>query len=126
MTEGLFQQSVIELAEVLGWKVYHVSNVKGRLRSKSGEGFPDLVLVREITLFAECKNDVRQPTEDQDAWLVALHESGQYSGVWRPRDWSKVSEILSSRWPPETLPEWRGEWRQETARRVIDRECEIH
>ena len=49
---------MIELAEICGWRSYHVSNVKGRLRAKSSIGFPDLVLTRAGRMIAaELKRD---------------------------------------------------------------------
>ena len=56
-TEDGLQQAVIELAELSGWRVYHVKNVKGQLRNKTSVGFPDLVLAHEHlgVVFAEIK-----------------------------------------------------------------------
>ena len=57
LKEKDFQKTVIELAELQGWRVYHVANVRKQLRSKTGEGFPDLVLARERCLFRELKTE---------------------------------------------------------------------
>ena len=75
MKESAFQKTVIEMAEWWGWRVYHVAKVKGQLRSTTGEGFPDLVLVRGDTLlFRELKVGKNYATEEQVEWLAALCE----------------------------------------------------
>ena len=82
-----FQRTVIELAEVCGWRSYHVANVKGRLRAKSSIGFPDLVLVRSgRVIAAELKRDGRDLTDPQRAWLDALDlVPGIEAVCWRRR-----------------------------------------
>ena len=51
LSEADFQKTVIEVAELHQWRIYHVANVKGQLRSKTSEGFPDLVLARYHDVF---------------------------------------------------------------------------
>ena len=41
-SEADFQRTVIELAELHRWRIYHVARVKGKLRSHTSKGFPDL------------------------------------------------------------------------------------
>ena len=51
LSEDELQAAIIEMAETLGWLVYHTRDSRG-----SAEGFPDLVLVREPRiLFVELK-----------------------------------------------------------------------
>ena len=86
--EREFQKAVVELAENCGWLVYHVSNVKGSLRNSTAVGFPDLVLVHPQNsypsdgnpriLFWECKIPPNKPTENQNAWLEAIEQAGEY------------------------------------------------
>ena len=101
MTESQLQKSVIELAELLGYLVYHVSNVKGQLRNTTSVGFPDLCMVHRRTgavVFAELKSDKGVLTERQLEWSAALSKCGGVSDVrlhwdpvkyvvWRPEYW---------------------------------------
>ena len=94
-----FQRTVIELAEICGWRSYHVANVKGRLRARSSIGFPDLVLTRDgCMIAAELKRAGRDPTDAQRQWLHAL---GLVPGVtavcWRPADWPEIEATLTRR-----------------------------
>ena len=95
LKEGDFQKPVIELAEWSGWSVYHVANVKGQLRSATGEGFPDLVLARgPRLLFRELKVGKNKPTAKQLIWGALLLAAGQDWKVWRPKDWPEIKETL--------------------------------
>ena len=76
-----FQRAVIELGELNGWSVYHVSNVHRQLRSQTSVGFPDLVAVR---------GEKEQPTADQKAWIARLRSAGEDACVWRPSDWTEI------------------------------------
>ena len=100
-----FQRSVVELAELLGWKIYHVANVRGRLRAKSSIGFPDLLLTRAGRLIvAELKRDGREPTDAQQGWLDALAlVPGITVACWRPADFDEIADVLSPGTRPATL-----------------------
>ena len=111
MTEAQFQRSVIELAQLNGWKVAHfrpAQNGRGNWRTPvaaDGAGFPDLVLVRDRVIFAELKTDRGRVRPEQQAWLDALTEArvkAQTSGVldvviWRPKDWPDILATLNTR-----------------------------
>ena len=94
LKESDFQKTVIDLAEFQGWRVYHVAKVKGQLRSKTGEGFPDLVLARERCLFRELKRESEDPSDDQEIWLMILIAAGEDAKVWRPSDWPEIEKTL--------------------------------
>ena len=85
MPEASLQASIVELASLLGWRVFHVHDS----RRSIGAGFPDLLLARPPrVLVFELKREGRYPTATQRGWLEALAECpGIESGVWRPRDW---------------------------------------
>ena len=85
---------VVELAELCGWMVYHVTNVKGQLRNSSSVGFPDLVLVRDRVLFRELKTGRNRTTEAQDLWIASLGKAEANVGVWTPGDWDEIQETL--------------------------------
>lgn len=89
MTERELQNAVIELAEVNGFLVHHVVNVKGQLRNSTSVGFPDLAMVNKYTgqvIFAELKNEKGKLTAAQKEWGDALRDH-QYH-VWRPSHWA--------------------------------------
>ena len=94
--EADFQRTIIELAELHQWRVYHVANVKGRLRSKTSVGFPDLVLARAgcRPVFAELKLEGEDPTDEQEIWLALLRSGGERVFVWRPSDWREIEAVL--------------------------------
>jgi hypothetical protein len=83
VTEAELQAAIVELAQLLGWRVYHTHDSR-----HSAAGFPDLVLVRGRRLvFAELKTGRRRVTEEQARWLAALGEAGVETHVWREDDW---------------------------------------
>ena len=92
-----FQRSVVQLAEFFGWKVYHVADVKGRLRARSSVGYPDLTLLRDGTMIvAECKRDGLHPTDRQQQWLEAFAlVPGVRAFCWRPADWPEIEALLT-------------------------------
>lgn len=79
MTEAELQNQVVAMAKRLGWLVYHTYSSK-----KSAPGFPDLVLVRERTLFRELKSATGVLSPPQRTWLAALRTSGADADVWKP------------------------------------------
>ena len=127
MTETNMQGGIIQAAELHGWDVYHVANVgrnkqkikcpscghnfiretKGRLRSKSGEGYMDLTLVhgqRAMFMFAELKDDERDKTLPihQRRWRQTITEAARYGAqaahaVWRPKHYDDVLNYLGDR-----------------------------
>ena len=111
MTEAQFQRSVIELAQLNGWKVAHfrpAQNGKGAWRTPvaaDGAGFPDLVLVRDRVIFAELKTNTGRVSPAQREWLDALTRAGANTHkaasvetvVWRPEDWHEILAALNTR-----------------------------
>ena len=77
VSERDFQRTVIELAKVRGWLVYHAlpaRTKKGwRTLTQGDVGFPDLVMVRPPRLiFAELKSEKGKMTVEQESWQDAL------------------------------------------------------
>lgn len=98
ISEREFQAQVIRMAEFLGYYCYHVSNVKGQLKTHTSIGFPDLVLCGNgRLLFRELKVRGNQPTKAQSEWLRRLIEAGHDADIWRPSDWRKIERELKSR-----------------------------
>ena len=96
-TEKGFQRTVIELATLLHWKVYHVYDSR-----RSDEGYPDLTLCKPAVngmpgrlIMAELKTDVGRVSPAQRAWLAALAGvPGVLACVWRPRDFAAIQAAL--------------------------------
>ena len=91
LLERDFQKAIIDYAQLLRWRVYHVSDVRGRLRSDDGEGFPDLLMVKDfyphpnIQIAAELKCGNRTTSPKQRAWLNWFDRvEGCAAVVWRP------------------------------------------
>mgnify|MGYP001585176942 CR=1 FL=1 len=95
MGEAGLQAAVIDLAHLLGWRIFHArpaQNSRGDWRtavSADGAGFPDLVMARKgVVIFAELKSEKGRLSPAQEAWLAALAWNGNCrSFVWRPADW---------------------------------------
>jgi len=93
MSEEAFQQWVIELARVCGWRYYHT-----RYSKRSPSGFPDLVLVRNgLLIFAELKSEKGRVTTDQQDWLDELDDVVPVIAVfvWRPSDMEQIARVLT-------------------------------
>jgi hypothetical protein len=109
MLEAELQDHVRRTALANGWLYYHT------YRSKRSEpGFPDTVLLKVglkgWLYFVECKRESEKPTDEQKAWLAALHSfrilAKNFTGmdidvagfVWRPSDWlsGKIAATLSA------------------------------
>jgi hypothetical protein len=93
VSERRFQETVIELAEWRGWRVFHPwSSIH------SAAGYPDLTLVRQGRLvFAELKSEKGKVTPEQERWMAALSGVPAVDVfVWRPSDWAEIEEVLSA------------------------------
>ena len=94
-SESDFQATIIQMAELHRWRIYHVANAKRQLRSNTSFGFPDLVLARPRSLvFAELKLEGENPNLEQEIWHALLRSAGAEVYVWRPSDWSEIEEVL--------------------------------
>lgn len=92
VSERDFRQQVIDLAILLGFKVYF-----SWTSIHSPAGFPDLVLIspeRKRVLFCELKSEKGKTTLAQDEWLKALADCGQTVYLWRPGDFDEIVKIL--------------------------------
>ena len=105
MTEGAFQEQVIDLAHLRRWTIAHFRSVKVTRADGStywqtpvqadGAGFPDLVLVRDGRLiFAELKRESGKLTPEQEGWLELLRATSAGVYVFRPSDWALIEELL--------------------------------
>lgn len=98
VNERDFQNQVIELATLCGWRVqaFRAARTKDGWRTplQGHRGGPDLLLVRERVLFRELKRDSGRLTEEQEAWGAALQAAGADWAVWRPREWPRIEDAL--------------------------------
>jgi len=98
MLEKDFQAQVVELAKLLGWKVYSTRaamTMKGFRTPVTSKGFPDLLLLRKGRLIgAELKVSAKVSPE-QEVWLSELSEvPGITCHVWRPSQMTEIVEAL--------------------------------
>lgn len=99
---GEWEDTVIETAQIFGWKVMHIRPVFDGKRKRwvtgiaaDGKGWPDLTLVRERIIVAELKSGSGQPSPEQRAWLDRLQMAGCEAYVWYDTDdFSVIAEIL--------------------------------
>ena len=105
ISESDFQQSVIDLAQLSGWKVAHftVGITKAGYRTPmiGDKGYPDITAVKNGQLiFAELKTEKGKPSTDQQDWLMALGEVSYMAQanisvyLWRPSDWTTIERVF--------------------------------
>ena len=102
MTEAQFQQQIIDLGHLYGWRIAHFRPAltsKGYKTpvSADGKGFPDLVMVKRARLiFAEVKSDTGKLSPEQKDWITALTCSMRCECyIWKPENWDEIVEILT-------------------------------
>jgi len=83
MSEAQLQTNVIEMAEALGWRVFHCRDS----RRQKVEGLPDLIMVRERVIWAELKRSKKDATVLQWQVIEELKRAGQEVYVWHPEQW---------------------------------------
>jgi hypothetical protein len=101
VTEDEWQQQLIELAHILGWKHMHVRRSIGKGRkwvtATNVIGWPDLVMWSERQkrlIFAELKSESGKTSPEQDDVIASLRAAGQEVYVWRPSDLDEALRIL--------------------------------
>lgn len=110
-SEGEFQASVVELAELAGWRVLHVRPVTDqRSRTRTPTtciGWPDLCLWRPGRFMAaELKAERGRLSPAQRDVLDSLAAAGVECHVWRPSDWPAIEAVLRGR--SRLLDAWQG------------------
>lgn len=93
-----FQRQVVELAEILDWKVNHTRPAitsRGYRVPTTSIGFPDLTIARRgCVWFVELKTAVGLPTVEQLGWMRVLGPLGR---VAQPEDLDALGRILAGR-----------------------------
>lgn len=105
MTEREFQNTVIDMARLLGWKVAHFRPAQTSQGWRTpveadAKGFPDLVLVRERIVYLELKSATGKVTPEQADWIAAINAADGTALVVRPTDIDKIEHALKKRMPP--------------------------
>ena len=86
-----FQQRVVHLFRLYGWKVYSVPDS----RRASLAGYPDLTMWKGRQLvFAELKREKGVVSVAQEITLKELSEVARVF-VWRPSDWEQIERVAS-------------------------------
>lgn len=101
MLEAQFQATVIQLAKVNHWMVFHPAKMQGRdgvwrTALSGNKGFPDLVLAHKERglIMAELKSETGKVSFDQQMWMTNL-ASWAECYIWRPKDLDAIAERLS-------------------------------
>jgi hypothetical protein len=102
ITERQHQRAVLDLAKLLGWMVTHfrpAQTSKGWRTpvAADGEGFPDLVLIRDRVVFLELKTASGQLSVAQRNWLTRIIRAGGEAYIARPRDLDVLANVLQTR-----------------------------
>jgi hypothetical protein len=102
VTETEWQQQVIQLAHLLGWKHNYTRRSIGKghqwVTATSTVGWPDLTMWHEDqhrVIFAELKTEKGKLAPEQGVVLRSLAAAGAEVYVWRPSDLDHVQETLS-------------------------------
>lgn len=94
MSEAQFQQRILDLATLTGWKVYHHPDS----RRATTAGLPDLILLHLATgriVFAELKKaDGRVRPEQAEFLAAAAKDPRNEVALWRPADWDEIVAVL--------------------------------
>lgn len=107
LSEEQFQDAVLDLAALTGWRVYFVPDWIWRLvvvsmqrhprkgRRWASAGFPDMVLCKPPRLiFWETKTNKGRVRDPQKDWIADIQSCGFDARVIRPKDWDYVAEVL--------------------------------
>jgi hypothetical protein len=114
--EHHFQTALVDLARLLGWRVYHPWS-----SLHSAAGWPDLFLVRgNRAIAAELKRSAgMRPRPIQQAWLDELAlVPGIQTFCWTPADWSDIVATLQGGVPSGSTGIARGSARGGRGRRI--------
>jgi hypothetical protein len=91
LSEADWQAQIVELAEPLGWHVWHDNDSR-----RNRAGLPDLELLRGATMLRlELKTDKGTVSDAQQAYIDRLKQvKFVYAAVARPRHWDEIAETL--------------------------------
>ena len=96
MPEADLQANTIELAEALGWAVWHARDSRGQRLT----GLPDLLCAKPpVSFWAELKREGKDPTPMQDVVLDIFRRCGWTVYIWHPSDWldGTIQKVLEGK-----------------------------
>jgi hypothetical protein len=93
-TEKDLMRNVTQLAQTLGYQVYHPW-----LSIHSERGFPDMVIWKPGRfILAELKNEKGKLTDSQEEKIASLKACGVVEVyIWRPSQWDELVQVLESK-----------------------------
>lgn len=101
MLERDLQDAIVEMANLLGWSVFHTRPARSEKGWRTavayqGAGFPDVVAVRDRVLFAEIKAGRNTLRPEQVEWKDRLILAGAEWYLWNEKDWDAglVEKVL--------------------------------
>lgn len=101
MLEAQFQASVIQIAKINHWMVFHPAKMQGRdgawrTALSGNKGFPDLALAHKDRGFilAELKSETGKVSFEQQMWMTHLAPWAECY-IWRPKDLDQIAQRLS-------------------------------
>ena len=91
VTERQLQDTIIRMAKLLGWSVYHTYDSR-----RSERGYPDLTLCHADhgLVFMELKREKGRVSKWQTFWISQLTRAGQRAYVVRPSQVDAVERLL--------------------------------
>lgn len=95
MTEDQLQTGLIEALELGGWRWTHIRRSDGV--TMGSPGLPDLLAChpdRDLVLAWELKDDRRQATPDQAAWLIGMRDRVVDARLIRPADYDTALAVI--------------------------------
>ena len=101
-SEAGFEQTVIELAQLCGWKVAHFRRSRTATGwvtavGADGKGWPDLFLAhptRGLAIAWELKVPPNKTTPEQEEWIDVLRAVGIDAKTVTPDDWEYIERVL--------------------------------
>lgn len=101
ISETAFQQTIVDLAQLLGWSCMHVRRSKVRndqwATATSIPGWPDLFMwhtEQKRVIAVEVKAQRGQVTPEQTEVLAQLKAAGIETYVWKPSDADEAERVL--------------------------------
>lgn len=93
LTEAQFQQQVVDLATLKGWRVFHTPDSR-----RTNAGWPDLAMIRRGDLIlAELKSESGPIRGEQRQVLLELTPTPcTTTHLWRPSDWDTIERRLNT------------------------------
>jgi hypothetical protein len=89
LSEDAWTSWVLDAASLRGWRFWHDRD--SRLNAR---GFPDLLLLRDRSVWAELKSETGLVRPGQVEFAADLTRAGQPWHLWRPRHKATVLEVL--------------------------------